>query len=226
MLQHRSTHNLITKMRSSILSLPINISLTLSESKSAFLAAHLLPSGKPYTSLIVAAAIFQPNATTHRILLLKRSPAERLFSHHWEIPGGKVDDTDKTIWDALKREVKEETGLSFKESAITYGERGFEWALGEDGKDDALGDMDKDESKMALELNFIVEDEELPTEVKLDPEEHLESLWAGEKEVAELKMTPEMREVVENAFAILKLRKRFAWASVISELDLMEKEGK
>ena len=117
--------------------------------------------------------------------------------------------------------------MSFKESAITYGERGFEWALDEDGQDDdALGDRDKDESKMALELNFIVEDEELPTEVKLDPEQHLESLWAGEKEVAELKMTPEMREVVVNAFAILKLRKRFAWASVISELDLMEKEGK
>ena len=136
--------------------------------------------------------------------------------------------------DALKREVKEETGLMFKESAITYGERGFEWALGEEGKDDALGEDGqgetagdiKDESKMALELNFIVEDEELPPEVKLDPEEHLESLWAGEKEVAELKMTPEMRGVVENAFAILKLRKRFAWASVISELDLMEKEGK
>ena len=208
-----------------MLNLPINISLTLSESKSAFLAAHLFPSGKPYTSLIVAAAIFQPNATTHKILLLKRSPAEKLFSHHWEIPGGKVDDTDKTIWHALKREVKEETGLDFKESAITYGERGFEWALGEDGADETLGDI-KDESKMALELNFIVESEELPTEVKLDPEEHLESLWADEKDVMAMKMTPEMRGVVENAFAILKLRKRFAWASVISELELLEKEGK
>ena len=116
--------------------------------------------------------------------------------------------------------------MSFKESAITYGERGFEWALGEDGADATLGDMDKDESKMALELNFIVESEELPTEVQLDPEEHLEHLWADEKDVMEMKMTPEMRGVVENAFAILKLRKRFARASVISELELLEKEGK
>ena len=189
-----------------MLHIPLRLSSTLSQSKSSFLAAHLLPSGKPYASLIVAAAIFQP--TTHKILLLKRSPAEKLFSHHWEIPGGKVDDTDKTIWDALKREVNEETGLCIKESDITNAEKGFDWVLGEDVNDD---------TEMALELNFMVESEELPDEVKLDPEEHLESCWADERDIAGLKMTPEMRGVVENAFACLRLRRRVACAIAISE---------
>lgn len=192
-----------------MLHIPLDISATLSRSKSSFLAAHLLPSGKPYASLVVSGAIFQP--TTQKILLLKRSPAEKLFSHHWEIPGGRVDDTDKTIWDALKREVNEETGLIIKDSNITYAESGFEWARSENVKDDP---------EMALELNFIVESDELPEEVKLDPEEHLESLWADETDIMGLKMTPEMRGVVEHAFAILRLRRRIAWTSVIAELGM------
>ena len=184
-------------MRSKMLHLPLNISATLSQSRSSFLAAHLLPPGKPYASLVVSAAIFQP--TTDKVLLLKRSPAEKLFAHHWEIPGGKVDDTDKTIGDALKREVNEETGLIIKESNITFAEKGFEWARGENEKDDP---------EMALELNFIVEGEEFPEEVKLDPGEHLESLWAHETDLMGLKMTPEMRNVVEHGFAVLRLRRR------------------
>ena len=225
---------------------PLNIPLTLSQSKTSFLATNLSHSGKPYTSLVVAAAIFHPNATTHRVLLLKRSPAEKLFPHHWEIPGGKVDDTDKTIGDALKREVREETGLGIKQSEITYGESGFEWTLGEDVKGEAAeeGEAVKDDdvkdehvkgedvkdknakredvkddtkTEMALELNFMVESEESPEEIKLDPEEHLESLWAGESDIVRLKMTPEMRGVVEHCFAILKLKRRIRWATAIAD---------
>ena len=219
---------------------PLNIPLTLAQSKTSFLATNVSLSGKPYTSLIVAAAIFHPNTTTHKILLLKRSPAEKLFPYHWEISGGKVDDTDKTIGDALKREVREETGLGIKQSEITYGESGFEWTLGEDvkGEDaededvkggDAKGEnakgenakgedvKDDTETAMALELNFMVESEESPEEVKLDPEEHLESLWAGESDIVRLKMTPEMRGVVEHCFAILKLRRRIRWATAIAD---------
>ena len=177
----------------------LHLRSTLSQSKSSFLAAHLRPSGKPYASLVVAATIFHP--TTDKILLLKRSPAEKLFPHHWEIPGGKVDDTDKTIWDALKREVHEETGLSIKKSDIIQGEMGFEWALGKDVKDG---------TEMALELNFMVEIKKLPEEVKLDPEEHLESLWANERDIVGLKMTPEMRCVVEDALDCLQSRRRSA----------------
>ena len=200
-------------MCSKILHSPLDIIATLAQSRSSLLAASSLRYGKAYASLVVSAAIFQPK--TNKVLLLKRSPAEKLFSHHWEIPGGKVDDTDKTIGDALKREVNEETGLVIKESNITYAEEGFEWALGESVKNDP---------EMAMELNFVVERQEFLEEVKLDPEEHLESLWADETDIMGLKMTPEMRNVVEHGFNVLRLRRRIAWTRMIAELEILEKE--
>lgn len=134
--------------------------------------------------------------------------------------------------------MKEETGLCIKREDITYGERGFEWVLGEEENgegaknEDVKGEDAKGENvtsglvkvehvkhgpetEVALELNFMIKSEEPPEEVKLDPEEHLESLWAGEKDIVGLKMTPEMRGVVENAFAVLKFRRRVRWANLI-----------
>ena len=155
-----------------------------------------------------------------------------------------MDDTDNTIWDALKREVNEETGLWIKESDIWKGKMGFEWTLDEDVKqsdltqaemefqwgldedveDDTgmaseLSSMDESEdfpedADMALELNFMIVGEELAPEVKLDPQEHLESLWANEKDLAGLKMTPEMRCVVKDAFASLNLRYQYGLARI------------
>ena len=203
------------KMRSRMLHQPLDKLATLAMSRSSFLAAHLLPSGKQYASLVVSAAIFQPN--THKVLLLKRSPAEKLFAHHWEIPGGKVDDTDKTIGDALKREVREETGLTIKESNVTFAEEGFQWVRSENVTDDP-------DPEMALELNFILEGEEFPEQVKLDPEEHLESLWTDEMDLMGLKMTPEMRNVVEHGFTVLRVRRREAWTRMIAELVILPKE--
>ena len=70
--------------------------------------------------------------------------------------------------------MNKKTGLCIKTSEITKGEEGFEWALDED---------DKDDTEMALELNFLVESEELPEEVKLNSEQHLESVWADERDI-------------------------------------------
>ena len=78
---------------------------------------HVLLVGHTKVCCEVPPKIIHP--ITHKILLLKRSPAEKFFAYHWEIPGGKVDDTDKTIWDALKRELYVETGLSIKKLDIT-----------------------------------------------------------------------------------------------------------
>jgi 8-oxo-dGTP diphosphatase len=46
------------------------------------------------------------------ILLLRRSGTSKTNPGKWEIPGGKVD-PGETFSDALFREVREETGLSF-----------------------------------------------------------------------------------------------------------------
>lgn len=44
------------------------------------------------------------------ILLLKRSVDDDAFADHWELPGGKVEYKELPV-EALKREVKEESGL-------------------------------------------------------------------------------------------------------------------
>ncbi|KAF5662046.1 NTP pyrophosphohydrolase [Fusarium heterosporum] len=47
-----------------------------------------------------------------RILVLKRAAHEVYYPGVFEIPGGKVDDTDLSTREAITREVKEETDLT------------------------------------------------------------------------------------------------------------------
>ena len=46
-----------------------------------------------------------------RFLIVRRSDTDWWRPLHWEIPGGKIDDTDETANHAAIREVQEETGL-------------------------------------------------------------------------------------------------------------------
>ncbi len=45
-------------------------------------------------------------------VLIQRRPNKGLLAGLWEFPGGKVDVSDKSLRDALKREIWEETGLT------------------------------------------------------------------------------------------------------------------
>lgn len=55
------------------------------------------------------------NTKTKKILLLQRNDG----NNAWEIPGGKRENNED-IDDALRREVKEETGLIIKEYKLVY----------------------------------------------------------------------------------------------------------
>ena len=50
-----------------------------------------------------------------RFLIVRRSNTDMWRPLHWEIPGGKIDDTDNTANEAAIREVYEETGLSLSD---------------------------------------------------------------------------------------------------------------
>ena len=65
-----------------------------------------MPESKPIR-WAVKAALFD---TSHRCLLIRRSAANRGFAGYWEWPGGKADPGEAPDT-ALRREVREETGL-------------------------------------------------------------------------------------------------------------------
>lgn len=62
-----------------------------------------------FTHMVTAAAVFHNN----RLLLVQRAEGDS-YPGRWEIPGGSVDQTDKSIKSALARELREETGLVLK----------------------------------------------------------------------------------------------------------------
>lgn len=60
----------------------------------------------------VSVVIFNGN---NEVLLGHRSPQEEVYPDLWGIPGGKIESTDASIEDGLKREVLEEVGIEIKD---------------------------------------------------------------------------------------------------------------
>ena len=55
-----------------------------------------------------------------KILVIKRSKDENFKQGHWDLPGGHVDDEDKSIEKGALRELEEETGLKSTEEDLIY----------------------------------------------------------------------------------------------------------
>lgn len=99
-----------------------------------------------------------------RVLLVQRASHDSM-PNRWEIPGGAVDDGE-TILAGLAREVWEESGLKVKRLEAVVWE----------------GDVFRTRSgKHVCKFTFVVEAEN-SSEVKLDPNEHQDYVWATEAE--------------------------------------------
>ncbi|KAL1305077.1 hypothetical protein AAFC00_002011 [Neodothiora populina] len=70
-------------------------------------AEFLKAQPEKFNALVVAAAVFYKD----RLLLVQRAEGDS-YPGHWELPGGMADASDKIIYDAVKRELREETGLT------------------------------------------------------------------------------------------------------------------
>ena len=55
-----------------------------------------------------------------KILVIKRSKDEETKQGHWDLPGGYIDDEDKSIEKGALRELEEETGLKSTEEDLIY----------------------------------------------------------------------------------------------------------
>ncbi|XPT00296.1 hypothetical protein M3J09_009452 [Ascochyta lentis] len=118
--------------------------------------------------ICTGAAVFNREG---RLLLVQRAKDEKAFPDAWEVPGGKMDDTDETILHAAARELKEETGLTATRVVRKVTQFTFS---------DGWGNRP---TKTWLKLIFQFEVADLDA-VVLGPIEHQSHVWASEEEVA------------------------------------------
>lgn len=147
-----------------------------------------------FDELVVSAAIVQSPATDSKldepmILLLDRNTDEGYYPDFFEVPNGKVEDTDSSIGDALRRKVREETGLTVTRVLDMLPD--FEYATGK-----AVLKRKRDEEmveKSCVQLNFIVE--VTSVDFRPDPADHSSGVWTSKDMLSQLKMTDDMRSL-------------------------------
>jgi len=77
----------------------------------------LVSEAKEIENLAARVVCVGPNST---ILLIKRAPETPINGGMWDIPGGHVDEDDRSLEFAACREIDEETGLIFSENELVY----------------------------------------------------------------------------------------------------------
>jgi 8-oxo-dGTP pyrophosphatase MutT (NUDIX family) len=145
----------------------------------------------------------QPQPQPPRVLLLRRAPTDSM-PNLWEVPGGAVDLTDTTILTGVARELYEESHLSPTSIGPLVGPSTGQVFASRSGK-------------LIAKFHFLVEvaDDQLG-EVRCDPAEHSQWVWAEEGEVEkgevrgmELRFTTrEQREVVLEGFRVWRELRR------------------
>ena len=152
-------------------------------------------SPEPIDKITVGAAIIRLDGSVPRVLLLKRIDQEKYHPGMFELPGGKVEETDETIFQTVIREVIEETLLIVLEviaplQPIRY--------ITEKKVADATG-CEFPLRRRTVQLNYIVRVKDNSTNFFPNPEEHSAGVWAGVQDLKELPMTEEMRSLVLEA---------------------------
>ncbi|KAL9010022.1 MAG: hypothetical protein Q9173_005006 [Seirophora scorigena] len=172
----------------------------LSMSKAECRTAFLRENGEPYDKIVIGAIIILTEEHEERILVLKRAANEEILPNIWEIPGGKVEDTDATILDAVKREVLEETSLTVTKvygavSSFGYSMKKVVPSKGDGGEEETIWSS-------SLQLNFACDVAD-PLNLAVNPEEHSESGFVHCRDVfnRELEMTEQMRAMVLEALS-------------------------
>ncbi|KAF7543969.1 hypothetical protein G7Z17_g10315 [Cylindrodendrum hubeiense] len=125
---------------------------------------------KTWDGLASGALVFDDK---DRILLVQRAPNDSM-PNLWEIPGGAVDDDDPSVLYGCARELWEEAGLVARHVKHVI----------PDGFNGKPGAVFTNRTGKIFWCKFSFEVDVIDTrEVKLDPNEHQDFVWATEEEV-------------------------------------------
>ena len=114
-----------------------------------------------------------------RLLIVKKSLREQIDPGMWVVPGGKIH-PDEHVIDALKREVKEEVGLTIK---------GYQW-IGED--------VFKVDNKFFHAAHFLCK---VKSTKKIVLEKNLlEYKWITKSQVANFQIPKNLKKEILNVF--------------------------
>lgn len=98
----------------------------------------------------------------NKVLILKRALKTNFGGGNWEFPGGKLEYGEE-LTEGLKREIKEETGLTVKVKKILY-----------------ATSFHIHENKQVIIMNYLCESNSNKVELS---DEHTEYMWADKKDL-------------------------------------------
>ncbi|KAM5342082.1 hypothetical protein ACJ41O_015113 [Fusarium nematophilum] len=142
--------------------------------------------------ITVGAAVVRTSKNGRKeILLLKRAAHEAYYPGVFEIPGGKVDESDASIRDALAREVAEETGLAV--SGILTSLEPFTYTT------EKQAGQSLPTRKVTLQLSYLVQVQGNGDDFVINLDEHSEGIWSTADGLSDIPITDEMRKIVLEA---------------------------
>lgn len=134
----------------------------------------------------------------NKVLVIKRSEKEDFLKNTWDVPGGKIEFSEKPF-EALKREIKEETNIDAKPLQIVT-----LWSTMKNPETQLIGATILCEYKKG--------------KVKLS-KEHTEYRWVTFSQLAKLEMHPSLKKDLRVAFEknVEILTQRFDYNKAFSE---------
>lgn len=121
-----------------------------------------------------------------KTLLVQRSHDDHWMPGKWSFAGGEVD-KGETLEQGLKREIKEETGLDVELEDLAYlPEISYK-------KKHAFYACKKTSGSVKINANGV--------------HEHEEAKWVEPREISKMETVPDVKDVVDEAFKILGVKK-------------------
>lgn len=161
--------------------------------------AQIIATSPPHNidKVTVGVAVIREDRGTKEILLLKRNPDEAYFPNVFEIPGGKVNENDKSIRHAVKREAAEETGLLV--TAVLSALSPMRYTTEKTTKDGSGNDVTV--RRRTIQLSYIVAVDCDGEDFVVNKDEHSTGVWASLQILDTCPITNDMKSLVLEALS-------------------------